>query len=397
MNSIPIKNLAVDTVFDKPVYLDQKYMILAPEVPVSKTLLRDLITWEFREVWSDGSPRSLSEPAEAALGAPPETGTAAAAAAAATAKGDEALGSPGQDRETLRQVTEFYNKFVAYVDQVFTKYVTRNDLNIQEISNRVKELCDFAKENRRFLLRVQDSGAANRNYLVSHSVKSTILAIILGSYLKLQPHKLIELGVAALLHEIGMVRLPPQLYMTERQLTPQEKKNIFTHPVHGYNILREFSFPLAVCLASLEHHERVNGQGYPRKLSGDKISPYSKIIAVACSYDAIVSSRPYKAAKDGYSGMVDMLKNEGKQYDETVIRALVYSLSIFPIGSFVLLSDGRTAQVVETNQADPRFPIVTVLGDKAPEGKSAFVHTSADGLAVKRILSKDEAAAVSGS
>jgi HD-GYP domain-containing protein (c-di-GMP phosphodiesterase class II) len=386
MNSIPIKNLAVDSVFDKPVYLDQKYMILAPEVPVSKSLLRDLITWEFREVWSDGSPRSLSEPVEATPGE--------AAPGAAVVKADEPFGTQGQDKETLRHVTEFYNKFVAYVDQVFTKYVTRNDLNIQEISNRVKELCDFAKENRRFLLRVQDSGAANRNYLVSHSVKSTILAIILGSYLKLQPHKLIELGVAALLHEIGMVRLPPQLYMTDRQLTPQEKKNIFTHPVHGYNILREFSFPLAVCLASLEHHERVNGQGYPRNLSGDKISPYSKIIAVACSYDAIVSSRPYKAAKDGYSGMVDMLKNEGKQYDETVIRALVYSLSIFPIGSFVLLSDGRTAQVVETNQADPRFPIVNVLGEKLQEGKSSFLRTGVDGLSVKRILSKEEAAAI---
>jgi HD-GYP domain-containing protein (c-di-GMP phosphodiesterase class II) len=392
MNAIPIKNLAVDTVFDKPVYLDLKYILLAPEVPVTKALLRDLITWEFREVHSDGTQRSIAQ--EEPL--PEDSGAAESGAAAKEAKDEDLFATAGQDKVILRTVTEFYNKFTAYVDQVFTKYVTRNDLNIQEISNRVKELCDFIHENRRFVLRVQDMGASNRNYLVSHSVKSCILSIVLGSYLKFQPHKLIELGVAALLHEIGMVRLPPQLYMTERQLTPQEKKNIFTHPVHGYNILREFSFPLAICLASLEHHERNNGQGYPRNLSGEKISPYSKIIAVACSYDALTSSRPYKAAKDSYSGMVDMLKNEGKQYEEAIIRALVYSLSIYPIGSFVLLSDGRTAQVVETNLADPRFPIVSVAGEAVGEGQGSFMRTGAEGVTVKRILSKDEAAAFLG-
>lgn len=387
MNGVPLKNLTVDSVFDKPVYLDQRYILMAPEMPVSKALVKDLITWEFREVFSDGAQRDLSQPAPAAEGAA-EGGESQAA------KADPVLLSADHDKENLRLVSDFYQRFTAYVDQLFTKYVTRNDLNIQDISNRIKELCDFVRDNRRFVLRIHDEGSANRNYLVSHSVKSTILAIVLGSYLKLQPHKLIELGVAALLHEIGMVRLPPQLYMTDRPLTPQEKKNIFSHPVFGYNILREFSFPLAVCLASLEHHERNNGQGYPRNLTGEKISPYSKIIAVACSYDAVTSTRPYKAAKDGYSGMVDMLKNEGKQYEENVIRALVYSLSIYPIGSFVLLSDGRLAQVVETNQSDPRYPIVSAVGEARSDGKTAFIKTAPEGPVVKRVLSKEEVAAL---
>src|SRR5512145_1948246 len=77
MNAIPIKNLAVDTVFDKPVYLDQKYLLLAPEVPVTKALLRDLITWEFREVYSDGIARSLAQEE-----APPEDSGAAESGAA---------------------------------------------------------------------------------------------------------------------------------------------------------------------------------------------------------------------------------------------------------------------------------------------------------------------------
>ena len=126
-----------------------------------------------------------------------------------------------------------------------------------------------------------------------------------------------------------MIRLPPQLYMADRQLSAQERKSITAHPVLGYNLLKERQVPMAVCLAALEHHERVNGSGYPRALTGDKISLYSRIIMVACSYDAVTALRPWKEAKDGYAGMVDLLKNEGKQYDDPVIRALVYSLSIF--------------------------------------------------------------------
>jgi HD-GYP domain-containing protein (c-di-GMP phosphodiesterase class II) len=113
--------------------------------------------------------------------------------------------------------------------------------------------------------------------------------------------------------------------MSSRSLTEQEKKLIYTHPILGYNILKSLEFPLAVSRAVLEHHERENGSGYPRKLTGGNISLYGKIIGVACSYEAISAKRPHREAKDGYTGMLELLKNEGKQYDDTVVRALVYS------------------------------------------------------------------------
>ncbi|MBL8967216.1 MAG: HD-GYP domain-containing protein, partial [Spirochaetaceae bacterium] len=228
----------------------------------------------------------------------------------------------------------------------------------------------------------------------SHAVRSSVLSIILGSALKLPPFRLIELGAAAVLHEIGMIKLPPQLYMAGRQLSTQERKAITAHPVLGYNILKEKQVPLAVCLSALEHHERLNGTGYPRGLTGDKISLYSRIIMVACSYDAVTSNRPYKEAKEGYVGMVDILKNDGKQYDENVIRALVYSLSIYPIGSHVLLTNGKKALVVDVNPDNPRYPVVQVVGAKTPDGKEVVVATSETGIRILRPLTKEEALAL---
>jgi HD-GYP domain-containing protein (c-di-GMP phosphodiesterase class II) len=155
-------------------------------------------------------------------------------------------------------------------------------------------------------------------------------------------------------------------------------------------MLKSLDFPLSVCLAALEHHERENATGYPRHLTSEKIGLYSKIIAVACSYEALSSKRPHKEAKDGYTGMLELLKNEGKRYDDTCVKALVVSLSIYPIGLYVLLSNGKKAQVVDVNPENPRFPIVQVFGEFTPDGKLKMMQTAADVLSIVRPLTRSE-------
>lgn len=376
MNSVPLKDLISDSYFSEPVFLDEKYILLTPETPVTTALVNRLAEWEFRQVLTDGSVMSDAIMDESEL------------------EGEDAKPLTSQsadDRENMGKVSLFYEQFLRYVDSVYTRYVTKNEILIKELSDKIKGLCDTVAANKRYILRVLSSSAASSNYLVNHSVRSTVLAVVLGSHLKLPPHRLIELGVACVLHEIGMVRLPPQLYMAGRQLTPAERKSITAHPILGYNILKEKQFPLSISLAALEHHERMNGTGYPRSLSGDKISVYARIIAVACSYDAVTAARPFREAKEGYEGMVDLLKNEGKQYDDTVIKALVYSLSIYPIGSYVLLSNGKSAQVIDVNPENPRLPVVLILGTRTPDGKEIILQTSEQGTRIARPMTHKEA------
>lgn len=373
MNNYVVKDIAAGSYFSEPLYLDGHFVLAAPEMPVAPQLVRALFDWEFREVQSEGVPGAHYVKTEEPSAPPPEE----------TLRGTN-------DGDRVKQAADFYRRFHEYVEGLFTNFVTKNELSLKDVSERIKELCDVIKEDRRFLLRVQDPGDVGKNYLATHSVKSTITSVVIGSYLKLPAHRLIELGTAALLHEIGMVKLPPQLYMNSKPLAPHERKAIVTHPVLGYNILRSMSFPLSVCLAALEHHEQENGLGYPRRMTGEKISLYAKIISVACSYDALTSARPYKNAKDGYLSMIDLLKNVGKQYDDTIVRALVFSLSIYPIGLFVLLSNGRKGQVVDVNPENPRFPVVQIFGEKTPDGKDRVVETAQAGIYIVRPLVKEE-------
>jgi HD-GYP domain-containing protein (c-di-GMP phosphodiesterase class II) len=376
IKNFPVKAIQPDSFFSQIVYLDSQFVLAAPEMPFTPEMIKTLQEWEFNEVFSAG------EPQENYAAVPEEV------------EAGEQLNNTAflSDSDQIKRAEEFYSAFQKYVENLFTQVAVKNELEFKTVAEKIKAACEIIRADRRFLLRVQKNTLSNPsdNYLASHAVKTTIMSIIIGSYLKLPNHKLIELGVAALLHEIGMIKLPPQIYLSKRALQPQERKAILTHPVLGFNLLKSFDFPLAINLAALEHHERENGSGYPQKLTSEKISLYAKIIAVACSYEALSSQRPHKEAKDGYIGMLELLKNEGKQYDDTIVRALVFSLSIYPIGLYVLLSSGKKGQVVDVNPENPRYPIVQIFGELTPDGKNKVMETSQTGISIVRPLSREE-------
>ncbi|MFP3090374.1 HD-GYP domain-containing protein [Treponema sp. TIM-1] len=376
MNKYMVKDIPRNSFFSKSVYIGDRFIVAAPETPFTQDIAQILLKWGFNAVESDGECRETYQPEEF------------------TRSPEEEI-IPTEvlpDREKLRRAEIFYDSFTEYVETLFSDMVIKNKLDFKEVAEKIKTVCIFIKEDRRFLLRVQRMAEPKpgQNYLATHAIKSTIIAIVIGYFIKLPYHRLIELGVAALLHEIGMTKLPPQIYSNKRALSIKERQAILTHPILSYNMLKSFDFPLIISIAALEHHERENGDGYPQKLTGDKISLYAKIIAVACSYEALTNHRPYKAAKDGYEGMLDLLKNPGKQYDETIIRALIFSLSIYPIGLYVLLSNGKKGQVIDVNPENPRFPVVQLLEELTPDGRNKTLETSQTGVHILRPLLREE-------
>ena len=291
MNTFNVTDLPDGFYFTEDAYLDKKYLLLTPGVPIGEIFKKSLRDWEFAKVYSEGH---LSEQSVV------HTPISLKGANLAEDEDKEKKEAPQADPSTplteeaqFAEIERIYYEYQDFIAETYTRYATRKELQLTQISNRVKDMCDYIKTNKRFVLRIQPSREnREKNYLVIHSMRSTVFAIVIGLQLKFPIHKLIELGVTCILHEIGMIRLPPQLYMGNKVLTPVEKNAILTHPVISYNILREFSFPLNICLGVLEHHERENGEGYPRRLTKEKISIYAKIIAVACSYEAVTAPRP---------------------------------------------------------------------------------------------------------
>jgi len=378
MNNFLVKEIQPNSFFTKTVFLDKAFVILAPEMPFTEELASTLKKWSFESVYSEGKPQNEYTGSDTNKEASSDSGP-------------EEL-TQQSDADKVQKAEEFYSNFLFHVENMFVRAAVSDDLDYKEITEKIRDMVEYVKEDRRYLMRILKNiePGPEKNYLATHSVRSTILSIIIGTYLKLPNHRLIELGVSALVHEAGMLKLPSNIYLTRRQLNTKELKAIITHPVLGYSMLKNLNFPLSICLAALEHHERENATGYPRRLTGDKISLYSKIIAVACSYEALNSKRPHKEAKDGFTGMLELLKNEGKRYDDTIVKALVVSLSIYPIGMYVLLSNGKRGQVVDVNPENPKFPIVQIYGEFTPDGKIKTTQTAPNVLTIVRPINRSE-------
>lgn len=386
MNAVTVKNLPEDTYLDKPTYLDEKYILLSPDVPITKELKDRLTAWGYERVYTDGAPQDK----------PPffaKENQESGGDQQVTARYE----SSEKEKQQWKEAQQCFLRSAQFLSDVYEQYLKKNEFYHDEITEEVKRIMADVKEHRRFLLRLSDLDDPNHSYIISHSVKTTIVSLVLGDALKLPIFKQIELGTAALLHNIGMLRIPPQLYMSNRRLSPEERKTLAAHTILSFRILKEAGFSMMVTRAVLEHHERIDGSGHPRGLEGEKISFFARIIAVAGSYSAIISKRPYREAQDAHTGILDLLKNTGKQYDEKIIRLLVYTISLYPVGTYVVLSNGAQGVVVETNAENPKLPVVRVLVNErgAPLRDQPLLYTSADnGLQVKRPLVPSEIEAI---
>ncbi len=343
MKKVSVSQLQVNTYIDAPVYLDEKYILLSPETPITEELVERLKKWNYEQVYTDGLPS----------GAPPSSGSAGT--------GESLLDQDIKDHEAEKQATDFFNEMVKMMDDIFRHFLEKGLIYHDSVIDVAKRIMEELKHNKRFLLSVYIPEREDVNYVVPHAVKTAVFALAVADFLKLPPHKQIDLGTAALLHEIGMLRIPPEVYQHDRQLTDKERQTIVAHPVISYKILKEADFPPAVCIAVLEHHEYVNGTGYPRKLSGDDISLYGKIVGVASAYAAATSKRPFREGQDGHTSIMDLVREMGKRYDERILRALVFTLSVYPIGTYVLMSNGARGVIVKTDPKEPKHPLVRLL------------------------------------
>ena len=401
-----------DMAFSGDLLLDNMFVVVPATAGVSEYVIKALKTWEFKECSYEGFICIGKDEEEQNEGIESEENLEANSA---EEKNPEVEDEPvpehhaiikeamdesskiqsSSERLRYESVQKVYEEYMKYINSVYTYYATHKKINLREMTETVQKLCIFIKENKRFVLRISPSAEArSKNFLVVHSMRSTVLAITIAIELHYPLSKIVELGITSILHEIGMLRIPPQLYLTDKALTATEKRQISMHPILGCNILKELDFPNSILLGVLDHHEKENGLGYPRGIQGDKISPYGKIISVACSFEAISAPRPHKSERTTYDAMIEMLQNPNKQYDPNVIKALLYSLSLYPIGVYVYLNNGKIAIVSDVTPNKPQNPIVQLLNERESDGSPKTVQTDDGPNKIVRVLTKEEQADV---
>ena len=194
-----------------------------------------------------------------------------------------------------------------------------------------------------------------------HSVAVCGWMIALAQELQLSPELTREAGLAGLLHDIGKATLPPQLLDKSSRLTPQEEAMLREHPQRGHDILSDMpDMPDIVLDVCLNHHERPDGTGYPRGLSGDAISIYAQMAAVGNFFDNAINPPP-GCEKWPSSQAIDHLRANPAAFGERVVRAFVRVVGTFLPGALVRLRSDRLAVVLDETDRDPLHPMVAVF------------------------------------
>ena len=286
---------------------------------------------------------------------------------------------------------KFYFSLLVQTENLFNEFNNGIPLKFIPVQKMIKMAYEYVRLDHDHIVYVMQTTKRYKNPHVSHAVRATVTALIIGSALRLPRHQLLEVGVACLLGNISVLNLPGGIYISEdggfdllKKSSEDESKLLYAHPIDAYNTLKSSQFPLSICEAVLQHHELEDGTGFPNQLKGNAISMYAKILAVAGYYEAF-SMNDIEEVRCGHSGVIRILKNSGA-FDKSVIRALVNSISIYPIGIYVLLSNGERGQVIEIDQFDPRFPIVKVFG-KEPSNKLIKIFGD---ISITRPLTSEE-------
>lgn len=230
-------------------------------------------------------------------------------------------------------------------------------------------------------------------YLFNHGLNTAILAMTVAAHMGYGQTHVLHAGQGALFHDIGMLKVPESIRLAHRKLTQDEKFEIERHPVYTVDALeRVAAISPTTLLASYQTHERIDGQGYPRRRHGMHIHPMSKIVAAADTYCAMTGPRPYREPMLPYEGMKYLLEEvKDGHLDGQVVRAMLDCMSVFPVGSLVRLSNDMPARVIRANMGAHTRPIVLPLDAQGREMDSEVDLSLTDQVRVAQAQS-DQAA-----
>lgn len=200
-------------------------------------------------------------------------------------------------------------------------------------------------------------------YTAEHCLNVGIMAIAFGRHLGLNIEELNQIGLCGMMHDLGKIRIPKDILNKPGRLNEDEMRIMQTHTVNGMLLLTASrDIDHGAVEVAYNHHERLDGKGYPRKISGKKISLYTRLVAIVDMYDAITSNRVYQTGRPHIDAIKIMTQAGGSHLDADLTVKFIEFLGIYPCGSVVEMSSGEIGIVVETNPRHKLRPkIITLL------------------------------------
>lgn len=275
---------------------------------------------------------------------------------------------PKQDHQKLvkelQHIKKTYDQSHKYIIDTLQSVRMGNGVDVETAKGLVSQLTDSIIQNESALVLLSQL-KQHDEYTVRHSLNVCILALLLGKHMDFTEQDLRVLGVGALLHDIGKMKLPDKILNKPGKLEWEEFELIKEHPDIGYRLLKQKSgLPWGALDVVRSHHERVDGSGYPRGLDSERIGMFPRITSVVDVYDAITTNRAYHDGISPHEALRQMYESHAGAFPEELLDRFIQCLSIFPIGSLVELDNGDIGVVMSVNHHKHLLPVVLLVLNK---------------------------------
>ncbi|KMT22740.1 HD-GYP domain-containing protein [Clostridium cylindrosporum] len=254
------------------------------------------------------------------------------------------------------------------ISNVFSKVQSSNNFKVKETINVVEDMVDYLTCNREITSIHLTELKTYDNYTFMHCLNSAVIGLYFGLEKGFTKNMLVDLGIGTILHDIGKMRIPHNILNKDGKLTDEEFQEMKRHPEYGYEILQKVDrISERAKSIVLQHHERIDGTGYPYAVKGDKISAYAKIACISDVYDALISDRVYRKGFPANEAYEIIMMNSGKLLDEELVKIFQKNFSMYPLGIEVMLNNGLKGFVIGHNKGFPDRPIVRLVTNGSGE------------------------------
>ena len=253
-----------------------------------------------------------------------------------------------------------YDKMLALIKNSY-RSVTAVPIPIFELRSQLEAMILHIKEYH--VLKFVPRMLNEQDYNYHNAVLSALTSYKIAQWCNYPQKDWMQAAFAGLLHDIGNAKVDPALLHKAELLSTSEKEEVRRHTTYGYQLLRNVTaINEGVRLAALQHHEKIDGSGYPLRLEGSKIHFYAKIVAVADIYHAMTRERAYKKAESPYLVLEQILKESFGKLDPMIVQTFIQKTTELYTGTQIKLSNGRNGEIIFTDRSNPTRPMVQIEG-----------------------------------
>jgi HD-GYP domain-containing protein (c-di-GMP phosphodiesterase class II) len=261
-------------------------------------------------------------------------------------------------------VLKAYDSSVPQVREIYDLICLGEIANVSTVRTLVGSFLDIMEKDRNILLALCLYQSPNlADYLYRHAVNMCLVSLAAGAAAGFSRNQVMEIGIGALLADVGMTMVPEAILLKAGKLTEQELGEIHIHAANSFALLEKIPGVSDTTLAAAyQHHERLTGAGYPKRRSSVQISQVARIVAIADTLCAMVHKRSHRDALTPQMALDKVIKMGQMNFlDAGLVKNLMRYLSVYPIGTFVELASGRMGRVVAAHGEDPTRPIISIL------------------------------------